>query len=119
MCWSILSHQKDLRAGEFGGESKRFRKCTSSRVENQLKTIKLRARKVEKDRVAIAVLGMNERCSNSSSNSRTESLSIHDLRRIRKKLRFRYRGNERVTYSQEQQISNEVQFFRQLLVLSV
>jgi len=45
------------------GESRRSRNNTSGRVENQLKTIKLRARKVEKERVAIVYLGMNERCS--------------------------------------------------------
>ena len=44
------------------GESSGFRKSTSSRVKNQLKTIKLRVRKVETDRVAIAFDGMIERC---------------------------------------------------------
>ena len=42
------------------GEPRSFRKSTSSsRVENQLKTIELRARKIEKERVAIVYLGMN------------------------------------------------------------
>ena len=40
------------------GESRSFGNSTSSRVEIQLKTIKLR--KVEKERVAIVYLGMNE-----------------------------------------------------------
>ena len=35
------------------GESRSFRNSTISRVENQLKMIKLRARKVEKERVAM------------------------------------------------------------------
>jgi len=34
------------------GESRRFRNSTSSRVENKLKTIKLRTRKIERERVA-------------------------------------------------------------------
>ena len=42
-----------------------FRNSKSSTVENLLKTIKLRVRKVEKERVAIVYLGMNEICSNS------------------------------------------------------
>jgi hypothetical protein len=42
------------------GEMRSFRSSTSSRVENQLKTIKLRAREVKKERVAIVNLGMNE-----------------------------------------------------------
>ena len=42
------------------GEPRSFRNSPSSRVENQLKTIKLTARKFEKERV-----GMNERCYNS------------------------------------------------------
>ena len=41
------------------GEPRSFRKSTSGKVENQLKTIKLTARKIEKDRVAIVYLGMN------------------------------------------------------------
>jgi len=38
------------------GESKSFRNSASSRVENQLKMIKLRARKVENEIVAIVYL---------------------------------------------------------------
>jgi len=49
------------------GESKSFRKIPSSRVENQLKMIRLRTRKVEKERVAIVYLVMNERYSDSSA----------------------------------------------------
>jgi len=49
------------------GESRSFRNSTSSRVENQLNTIKLRTRKIEKERVAVVYLRMNERCSDSFS----------------------------------------------------
>jgi len=49
------------------GESRRFRNSTSSTVDNQLKTIKLRTRRIEKERLAIVYLGMNERCSDSFS----------------------------------------------------
>jgi len=49
------------------GESRSFRNSTSNRVENQLKTIKLRVSKIEKERVAIVYLGMNEICSDSFS----------------------------------------------------
>jgi len=59
----------------------------SSRVENQLKAIKLRARKVEKERVAIVYL---ERC---SDNSCSRIMSIPDSTKVinRHKARFRYR----------------------------
>ena len=50
-------------------ESRSFRNSTSSRVENQLKTIELRARKIETEIVAIVYLGMNERYSDSFSCS--------------------------------------------------
>jgi len=50
------------------GESKSFRNSTSSRVDNQLKTIVLRTRKIKKERVAILYIGMNERGSNSLSS---------------------------------------------------
>jgi len=75
------------------GESRSFRNSTSSRVENQLKTIKLRARKIEKERVAIVYLGMNERCSNSFGCSRIESTSDSTKVTNRQKTRFRDRGN--------------------------
>ena len=43
------------------GEPRSIRNSTSSRVENQLQTIELTARKMEKERVAIVYLGMNEK----------------------------------------------------------
>jgi len=75
------------------GESRSFRNSMSSRVENQLKTIKLRTRKIEKERVAIVYLGMKERCSASFSCSRIESTSDSTKVTNRKKARFRNRGN--------------------------
>jgi len=42
-------------------EARGFRNGSSSRVENKLKAIKLTARKIEKERVAVVNLGMNER----------------------------------------------------------
>ena len=41
------------------GDPRSFRKGTSSKVENQRKTIKLTARKIEKESVALVYLGMN------------------------------------------------------------
>ena len=41
------------------GEPRSFRNSTSSRVENQLKTIKLTMRMIEKEIAAIVYLGMN------------------------------------------------------------
>ena len=75
------------------GEMRSSRNSTSSRVENQLRTIKLRARKVEKERVAIVYLGMNERCSYSFSCSKIEGISDSTKVTNRQKARFRYRGN--------------------------
>jgi len=49
-----------LEQVKYMGESRSFRNSTSSRVENRLKTINLRTRKIEKERVAIVYLGMNE-----------------------------------------------------------
>jgi len=57
------------------GESRSFRNSTSSRIENQFKTIKLRTSKIEKERVAVVYIRMNERCSDSFSCSRIESTS--------------------------------------------
>ena len=57
------------------GKSRSFRNGSSCRVENELKTIKLRARKVEKERVAIANLGMNERCGNDLSSRVVQSVA--------------------------------------------
>jgi len=55
-------------------ESRSFKNSTSSRVKNQLETIEVRARKV--DRVAVVYLiGMNERCRYGFSCSRIESIS--------------------------------------------
>ena len=65
----------------------------SSRVENQLKTIELTARKIEKERVAIVYLGMNERCSDSFSCSGIESISDTTKVTNRHKARFRHRKN--------------------------
>ena len=75
------------------GESRSFRNSASSRVENQLKTIKLRSRKIEKERVAIVYLGMNERCSDSFSCSRIESISDSTKVTNRQKARCRNRRN--------------------------
>jgi len=75
------------------GESRSFRNSTSSRVENQLKTIKLRTRKIEKQRVAIVYLGMNERCSDNFSCSRIERTSDSTKVTNRQKARFRNREN--------------------------
>jgi len=75
------------------GESRSFRNSTSSRVENQLKTIKFRARQIEKERVAVVYLGMNERCSDSFSWRRIESTSDSTKVTNRQKARFRNRGN--------------------------
>jgi len=75
------------------GESRIFSNNTSSRVENQLKTIKLRTRKIEKDRVAVVYLGMNERCSDSFSCIRIESTSDSTKVTKRQKARFKNRGS--------------------------
>ena len=50
-------------------ESRGSRNSTSSRVENELKTIKLTTRKIKKKGVAVINLRMNERCGNSMSRS--------------------------------------------------
>jgi len=42
-------------------EARGFRKNSSCGVENKLKVIKLTARKIEKERVTVVDLGMNER----------------------------------------------------------
>ena len=57
------------------GEPRSFRNSTSSRVENQLKTIELTAMKIKKGRVAIVYPGMNEICSDSFSCRGIESIS--------------------------------------------
>ena len=75
------------------GEPRSIRNSTSSRVENQLKTIKLTARKIEKERVAIVNLGMNERRSDSFSCSGIESISDTTKVTSSHKARFRHRRN--------------------------
>ena len=57
------------------GESRGSRNSTSSGVENLLKTIKLRARKVKKERVAIVYLGMNKKGGNGLSGMVIKSVS--------------------------------------------
>ena len=75
------------------GEWKRFRNSTSSRVENQLKTIELRARKVEKEVVAIVYLGMNEICSDSFNNLQRSQAELTLWRHFRLKLTASYLRN--------------------------
>ena len=75
------------------GEPRRIRNSTSIRVENQLKTIELTARKIEKERVAIVYLGMNERCSDSLSCSGIESISDTTKVTNSHKARLRHRRN--------------------------
>jgi len=72
------------------GESRSFRNSTSSRVENQLKTIKLSEEGWE--RVAIVYLVLNERCSDSFSWSTIKSISDSTKVMNRHKSRFRYIG---------------------------
>ena len=57
------------------GEFWSSRNSTSSRIKNQLKTIKLSARQVEKQTVAEVDLGMDKRCSNGLSSSIIKSIS--------------------------------------------
>ena len=75
------------------GEPRSIRNITSSRVENQLKTVELTARKIEKERVAIVYLGMNERCSDSFSCSGIKSISDTTKVTNSHKARFRHRRN--------------------------
>jgi len=75
------------------GESRSFKNSTSSIVENHLKTIELRTRKIDKERVAIVYLGMNERCNNSFRYSRIESTSDSTKVANTQKARFTNRGN--------------------------
>jgi len=70
------------------GESRSFRNITSSRVKNQQKTIELKARKIQKERVAIVNLGKNEQGSNSLSSGRVDGNSD-----LTKEARFRHRKN--------------------------
>jgi len=50
------------------GKPRSFRNGSSCRVENELEAVKLRARQVEKTRVAVVNFGMNERRGNSLSS---------------------------------------------------
>ena len=56
-------------------EFRSFRNSVSGGVKNELKTIQLRARKVEKEGVAIVNFRMNKRRSNSLSSSIVKSTS--------------------------------------------
>jgi len=51
-----------------------FRNSLSCRVENKLKAIKLTAKKIEKERVTVVDLGMNERRSDGLSRGIVESV---------------------------------------------
>jgi len=56
------------------GEARGFRNSSSCRVENKLKAIKLTARKIEKERVTVVDLGMNERRSDGLSGGIVKSV---------------------------------------------
>jgi len=55
-------------------EGRGFRNSSSCRVKNKLKAIKLTARKIEKERVTVVDLGMNERRSDGFSCGIVESV---------------------------------------------
>jgi len=55
-------------------ETRSFRNSLSCRVGNKLTAIKLTARKIEKERVTVVDLGMNERRSDGSSSGIVESV---------------------------------------------
>ena len=55
------------------GEFRRFRNSASGRVKNELKTIKLTARKVKKEGVALVNFVINKRRSNSLSRNIVKS----------------------------------------------
>jgi len=55
-------------------EARGFRNSSSGEVENKLKAIKLTARKIEKERVTVVDLGMNERRSDGLSSGIVESV---------------------------------------------
>ena len=73
------------------GEFRSLRSSASGRVKNELKTIKLSARKVKKEGVAIVNLGMNKRRSNSLSISIVKSISDSAKISNGEEARFRYR----------------------------
>jgi len=56
------------------GETRGFRNSSSCGVENKLKAIKFTARKIEKERVTVVNLGMNERRSDGLSSGIVESV---------------------------------------------
>jgi len=55
-------------------EARSFRSSSSCGLENKLKAIKLKARKIEKERVTVVDLGMNERRSDGLSRGIVESV---------------------------------------------
>jgi len=57
------------------GEARGFRNSSSCGVENKLKAIKLTARKIEKEKVTVVDLGMNERRSDGLSRGIVESVT--------------------------------------------
>jgi len=73
-------------------ESRSSRNSTSGRVENQLKTIELRARKIQKERITVVYLGMNERGNNSLSSVRVEGISDSTML-MNREARCRYRAD--------------------------
>ena len=56
-------------------EARGFRNSSSCGVENELKAIKLIARKIEKERVTVVNLGMNERRGYGLSSGIVKSVS--------------------------------------------
>ena len=72
-------------------EFRSFRNSASGGVNNELKTIQLRTRKVKKEGVAIVNFGMNERRSNRLSSSIVKSTSDSAKIPNGEEARFRYR----------------------------
>jgi len=56
-------------------EARGFRNSSSCGVENMLKAIKLTARKIEKERVKVVDLGINERRSDGVSSGIVENFA--------------------------------------------
>ncbi len=67
-----------------------FSNSTSSCVKYELKTIKLRGRKIEKERVAIVKTRMNKRCSNKFSSVKIKSVANTSKIANKRETRFRY-----------------------------
>jgi len=59
-------------------EARGFRNSSSCGVENKLKAIKLTARKIEKERVTVVDLGMNERRSDGLNSGNSGECSGFD-----------------------------------------